>query len=166
MNVKVGDELILHSSNGKDYPVKIININEYRPPETKYAVDIYSEGTWYSDTMNDYYFCGDDLIEKCEIKKESVVTPKFYNEQIEEIEVSDTMDKKKLEIACPPLGTDSYWRIAEYRINELAKAIDRKTEYMLGHGGKDYNLIKLWAEEIIQQCAMIEYLDIDGREEG
>ena len=86
--------------------------------------------------------------------------------QIEEIEVSDTMDKKKLEIACPPLGTDSYWRIAEYRINELAKAINRKTEYMLEHGGKDYDLIKLWAEEIIQQCAMIEYLDIDGREEG
>ena len=86
--------------------------------------------------------------------------------QIEEIEVSDTMDKKKLEINCPPLGTNSYWRIAEYRINELAKAINRKTEYMLEHGGKDYNLIKLWAEEIIQQCAMIEYLDIDGREEG
>jgi hypothetical protein len=86
--------------------------------------------------------------------------------QIEEIEVSDTMDKKKLEINCPPLGTDSYWRIAEYRINELAKAINRKTEYMLEHGGKGYDLIKLWAEEIIQQCAMIEYLDIDGREEG
>jgi hypothetical protein len=86
--------------------------------------------------------------------------------QIEEIKVGDTMDKKKLEISCPPLGTDSYWRIAEYRINELAKAINRKTEYMLEHGGKDYDLIKLWAEEIIQQCAMIEYLDIDGREEG
>jgi hypothetical protein len=80
MNVKVGDELILHSSNGKDYPVKIVNINEYRPPEMKYAVDIYSEGTWYSDAMNDYYFCGDDLIEKCEMKKESVVMPKFYND--------------------------------------------------------------------------------------
>lgn len=86
--------------------------------------------------------------------------------QIEEVEVGDTMDKKKLEISCPPLGTDPYWRIAEYRINELAKAINRKTEYMLEHGGKDYDLIKLWAEEIIQQCAMIEYLDIDGREEG
>ena len=93
MNVKVGDELILHSSNGKDYPVKIININEYRPPETKYAVDIYSEGTWYSDAMNDYYFCGDDLIEKWEMKKESVMMPKFYDD-ITTIEPEDIIHKQ------------------------------------------------------------------------
>ena len=83
--------------------------------------------------------------------------------QIEEIETSDTADKKDMEINFPPVGTYPYWLISEHRINDLAKAINRKTEHMLEHGGRDYDLIKLWAQEIIEQCNMIEYLDIDGR---
>ena len=95
MNVKIGDELIFHSSNGEDYRIKIININEYRPPETKYAVDICNEigKTWYSDTVGDYYFCGDDFIEKCEMKKESAMMPKFYDDIIT-LEPEDIVNKQ------------------------------------------------------------------------
>ena len=93
--------------------------------------------------------------------------------QIEEVdleEASDTADKKDIEINLPPVGTDPYWRVAEQRINELAKAINRKTEYMLKHGrGKrDLDDIELWGSEIAEQCYILKYLDtcVDDEEEG
>ena len=70
MTVKVNDELILHSKNGKDYLIKIININEYRDPDMKYACDLMVDGVWYTDAYGDYYFCGDEFIQQCERKGE------------------------------------------------------------------------------------------------
>lgn len=63
---KVGDKLVLHSENGHDYDIEVININEFRPPEEIYGVDIYDDrGVYYGDV----YFCGEDFLNKCEVVK-------------------------------------------------------------------------------------------------
>lgn len=62
---KKGDKLILHSSNGYNYDCYIINVNECRPPEMIYALDIYDD-QGNCCTSNDYFFCGEDWIAKCE----------------------------------------------------------------------------------------------------
>lgn len=41
--IKVNDEFILHSSNGKDYKIIIYNINYFRPPEAIIAFLLYDE---------------------------------------------------------------------------------------------------------------------------
>lgn len=61
-NVKVGDMVIASDLNGVQFKGKIININEYRPPEVKYALDI--------DGFDDIVFVGDEQIIKI-INKES-----------------------------------------------------------------------------------------------
>lgn len=56
---KVGDYYILHSENGNDYNIKIINVNEYRPPDMRYATDVYFNGkSCYDDVvfLSDYFF--------------------------------------------------------------------------------------------------------------
>jgi hypothetical protein len=63
MDIKVDDRFILHSENGKDYIVKVISVNEYRPPETKYACDVTLDGKYVCD---DFYFCGEEFFDKCE----------------------------------------------------------------------------------------------------
>ena len=64
---KVNDHFVLHSSNGLDYQVYIHNVNDYRPPEMLYACDIVDpEGTQYYEAAGDWYFCGQDFIDKCE----------------------------------------------------------------------------------------------------
>lgn len=64
--IKVGDRLILNSSNGMTYKVIVENVNEFRPPEMKYAVDVIDEnGNSYYNQQGDLFFCGDDFIEKC-----------------------------------------------------------------------------------------------------
>ena len=61
--VKVGDKFVLHSENGMDYSIEIVNINEFRDPETKYGADVYDgNGNYAGDVM----FCGDDFLDKCE----------------------------------------------------------------------------------------------------
>ena len=71
--IKVGDRLVLNSSNGMTYKVIVKNVNEFRPPETKYAVNIIDEnGNSYYDSKGDLYFCGDDFMDKCELIKEEV----------------------------------------------------------------------------------------------
>lgn len=61
---KVGDKLVLHSVNGHDYDVEIVNINEFRPPEEMYGVDIYDDQHVY---YGDVYFCGKEFLDKCEV---------------------------------------------------------------------------------------------------
>lgn len=57
-----GDKFVLHSSNGHDYDIQIHNVNEFRPPEMRYGIDVYVEG-YHCNTME---FCGDDFLAKCE----------------------------------------------------------------------------------------------------
>lgn len=63
---KVGDKLTLHSENGLDYQVIIENINNFRPDDMKYAVELIDEnGNSYFESYGDLYFCGDSFLEKC-----------------------------------------------------------------------------------------------------
>lgn len=67
MQVKEGNKYILHSENGLDYKVVVINVNDYREPSMRYAIEITDLfGVSYLNTAGDYLFCGDDLINKCE----------------------------------------------------------------------------------------------------
>ena len=60
---KVGDKYILHSKNGMDYNIEIVNVNDYREPSMKYGADVYDgNGTYAGDIM----FFGDDFLGKCE----------------------------------------------------------------------------------------------------
>lgn len=61
--VKVGDKYILHSSNGMDYHIEIINASDYREPSMKYGADVYDGNSIYS---GDVMFFGDDFLNKCE----------------------------------------------------------------------------------------------------
>ena len=65
MEYKKGDKLILHSSNGHDYTCTVVNVNNCRPPEIKYALDIYDDEN-HCCTTDDYYFCGDEWLAQCE----------------------------------------------------------------------------------------------------
>lgn len=59
---KVGDKYILHSSNGMDYSIEVVNVNNYREPSMKYGIDVYDgNGTYAGDVM----FVGDDFLSKC-----------------------------------------------------------------------------------------------------
>ena len=61
--VKVGDKFVLHSENGMDYSIEIVNINNFREPDVKYGADVYDgNGTYAGDVM----FFGDDFLKKCE----------------------------------------------------------------------------------------------------
>lgn len=61
--IKVGDKYILHSTNGMDYNIEVVNVNDFREPSLKYGVDVYdSNGTYAGDVM----FVGEDFLSKCE----------------------------------------------------------------------------------------------------
>ena len=61
-----GDKFILHSENGKDYIIEIVNVNEYREPSLKYAADVWDgEENHPGDVM----FFGDEFFEKSKIEK-------------------------------------------------------------------------------------------------
>ena len=66
--VNVGDKFILHSQDGHDYAIEIVNINDFREPDMKYAFDAYDEKG--NPISNDVLFCGDELLNKCERVKE------------------------------------------------------------------------------------------------
>jgi hypothetical protein len=60
---KVGDKYILHSSNGMDYNIEIINVNNFREPPMKYGADVYDgNGVYAGDVM----FFDDAFLSKCE----------------------------------------------------------------------------------------------------
>ena len=62
---KVGDKYVLHSSNGMDYTIKIINISDFRPPEEKYGVDVYDgNGVHAGDVM----FVGDSFLSQDKVE--------------------------------------------------------------------------------------------------
>ena len=66
MVVNKGDVLYLDSENGMKYTVEVINVNNYREPSMKYAIDIiYSTDVRYTDIYEDYAFVGQDFIDKC-----------------------------------------------------------------------------------------------------
>jgi hypothetical protein len=66
MVVNKGDVLYLDSENGLRYKVEVININDYREPSMKYAIDLVQEnGARYTDAYGDYAFVGQDFIDKC-----------------------------------------------------------------------------------------------------
>ena len=58
MNIKVDDEFVLHSVDGRDYKIIIANINDYRPPDQRYAIDVYNDQGQYP---GDVIFVGDDF---------------------------------------------------------------------------------------------------------
>ena len=56
---KVGDHYILHSEDGNDYDIEIVNVNEFRPPDMLYATDVCCNGkSCYDDIvfLGDYFF--------------------------------------------------------------------------------------------------------------
>ena len=60
---QVGDKFILHSSNGMDYSIEIVSVNNFREPSMKYGADVYDgNGVYAGDVM----FFGDDFLRKCE----------------------------------------------------------------------------------------------------
>lgn len=62
---KVGDKYILHSSNGMDYSIEIINVSNFRPPEEKYGIDVYDgNGVYAGDVM----FIGDEFLNRCDVE--------------------------------------------------------------------------------------------------
>ncbi len=60
---KVGDKYILHSSNGMDYDIEVINVNDYREPSMRYACEVCDGNGVYAD---DFMFFGDDFLSTCE----------------------------------------------------------------------------------------------------
>ena len=64
MAVKVGDKFILHSKNGLDYDIDVVNVNMNRPPNQIYAIDMWLNGQAVYD---DVVFVGDEFIEMCKV---------------------------------------------------------------------------------------------------
>lgn len=58
--MQVGDCYILHSENGMDYKIKIVNINYFRPPDMIYGADVYDEN---GNHPGDVMFFGDNFFE-------------------------------------------------------------------------------------------------------
>lgn len=66
MKVEKDDVLYFDSENGLTYRVEIVSINEFRPPENKYAIDLIDpNGNSYYDAYGDFAFVGQDFIDKC-----------------------------------------------------------------------------------------------------
>ena len=61
--VNVGDKYILHSSNGMDYNIEVVNVNDFREPSMKYGIDMYDgNGTYAGDVL----FVGENFFSNCE----------------------------------------------------------------------------------------------------
>ena len=60
---KMGDKYVLHSSNGMNYKIEVVNVNNFRESSMKYGIDMYdSNGVYAGDVL----FVGDDFLNKCE----------------------------------------------------------------------------------------------------
>lgn len=60
---KIDDEFRFKSENGMTYKIVIVNKNEFRSPDEKYAADVWDgNGVYAGDVM----FFGDDFLNKCE----------------------------------------------------------------------------------------------------
>ena len=60
---KEGDKLILHSVDGHDYAIEIVNVNPYRPPDMIYAVDVFLDGHSQND---DVIFVPEEVLDEFE----------------------------------------------------------------------------------------------------
>ncbi len=60
MEINVNDKFILHSKDGHDYRIEVVNKNEFREPDMKYALDIYDEN---GNCNDDVFFVGDEFFE-------------------------------------------------------------------------------------------------------
>ena len=58
-----GDKYILHSENGVDFEITIIDVDNFRPAEMRYAADIYGGNGAY---VRGAVFFGDAFLSKCE----------------------------------------------------------------------------------------------------
>ena len=56
--INVGDKYILHSSNGMDYDINVVNVNYCREPGMEYACDVIDGNGIHSD---DVMFFGDEF---------------------------------------------------------------------------------------------------------
>lgn len=66
MKAKEGDILYLNSVDGNTYKIEVVSVNSCRPPEMKYAIDVTNPaGNSYYTVYGDFYFCGQDFIDKC-----------------------------------------------------------------------------------------------------
>lgn len=59
MPIKTGDKFILHSSDGLNYTIVIVNVNTFRPPDMTYACDVFNEKGLMCN--QDLLFIGDDF---------------------------------------------------------------------------------------------------------
>lgn len=64
--INVGDEFVLHSKNGMDYKISVVNINDFREPSMKYAIDM-EDGNGVQSP--DVIFVGEEFFSKCERAK-------------------------------------------------------------------------------------------------
>lgn len=60
---KVGDKYILHSSNGMDYDIEVVNVNNFRESDMKYGVDVHNANGIYA---GDVMFVGESFLSQCE----------------------------------------------------------------------------------------------------
>ena len=67
MKYNNGDRFILHSTNGLDYDIYLVNVNEYRPPGKEYGIDVYLNG---NPVYQDVVFVDELFLDECEIVKE------------------------------------------------------------------------------------------------
>ena len=67
------------------------------------------------------------------------------------LEIKEILEKATFK---PPRGCTPYWYAAENRIHNLAEAITRCSTNSREH----LQSIKKWAEEISEQCDMVDYL--------
>ena len=65
---KENDKFILHSSNGMDYKIEIVSVNDFRPPEERYGCDMYDGNGVYA---GDVLFFGDDFFNQECVEKVS-----------------------------------------------------------------------------------------------
>lgn len=61
--INIGDKYILHSSNGMDYNIEVVNVNDFREPSMKYGVDVYDGNGVYA---GDVLFVGENFFNNCE----------------------------------------------------------------------------------------------------
>ena len=67
MKIEIGDKFLLRSANKLPYIIKIANASDYRPPEMRYAIDIFDG---YGNPMNiDFEFVGDEFFTKDSIER-------------------------------------------------------------------------------------------------
>ncbi len=62
-DLKVGDRVVVTDALGHQFEGEIVSINDYRPPNMRYAVDI-------GEYADDYVFVGDSRIRKLEEKND------------------------------------------------------------------------------------------------